>query len=86
MVLRDSIGNATLAEVLLRQQPAWAPIHVYPGVLAGMAISVAGPYGTELGLLVVAALVLASIAWHLLKGWWSRSDPSDAKGQGDPAP
>jgi membrane protein DedA with SNARE-associated domain len=61
----------------------WAPIHVYPGVLAGMAISVAGPHGTDIGLLVVAALVLASIAWYLLQGFGGpdRSLPT-ANGKG----
>ena len=41
--------------------------HVFPGVVAGMAISVAGPRGAEIGLVVLGALIVASIVWHLLK-------------------
>jgi len=51
----------------------WAPLHVFPGVLAGMAISVAGPHGAELALVVFGLLVLASIGWHLMK---RRSHPT----------
>jgi membrane protein DedA with SNARE-associated domain len=55
----------------------WAPIHVFPGVLAGMAISLAGPHRAELGLFVLGALVFISIAWHLVKDRWrARLDPS----------
>lgn len=46
----------------------WAPAHVFPGVLAGMAISVAGPHVTEVSLLVLAVIVAGSILWHLLRG------------------
>ena len=46
----------------------WSPLHVFPGVLAGIAITVAGPTGTKLGLLALAVLVFVSIVWHLLKG------------------
>jgi membrane protein DedA with SNARE-associated domain len=55
----------------------WAPLHVFPGVLAGMAISVAGPHGAEFAVVVFGLLVLASIGWHLMK---PRSHPaSDAR-------
>jgi membrane protein DedA with SNARE-associated domain len=53
----------------------WAPLHVFPGVLAGMAISVAGPHGAELALVVFGFLVLASTGWHLMK---RRSHPTSA--------
>jgi hypothetical protein len=46
----------------------WAPIHVFPGVLAGMAISLAGPHASKVILFILGALILGSIAWHLLKG------------------
>jgi membrane protein DedA with SNARE-associated domain len=45
----------------------WAPIHVFPGVLAGMAISVAGPHTTKVILFILGVLIFASIAWHCLK-------------------
>jgi membrane protein DedA with SNARE-associated domain len=65
-ILRMSSGRFYVANVL--SALVWAPAHVFPGVLAGMAISVAGPHATELALFVLAALVLASIAWHVLRG------------------
>ena len=64
-ILRMSSGRFYMANVL--SALVWAPLHVFPGVLAEKAISVAGPHATEVALLVLAALVLASIAWHLLR-------------------
>src|SRR5215472_11787365 len=75
--LRMSSRHFYVANVL--SALVWAPIHVYPGVLAGMALSVAGPNGTKLGLLVLAVLVLVSIAWPLLKSRSSRLDNSAAQ-------
>jgi membrane protein DedA with SNARE-associated domain len=61
----------------------WAPLHIFPGVLAGMAISVAGPHGAELAVAVFFLLVLASMGWHLVK---RRSHPvSDATAFPEPA-
>jgi membrane protein DedA with SNARE-associated domain len=45
----------------------WAPTHIFPGVLVGMAISFGGTHVEQLGLLLIAALILASIAWSLVK-------------------
>jgi membrane protein DedA with SNARE-associated domain len=45
----------------------WAPLHIFPGVLAGMAINLAGPHAATLGLLFVGAIVVVSIGWHLLR-------------------
>jgi len=45
----------------------WAPLHVFPGVLAGMAINVAGPHAATLGLMFIGALVVVSMVWHLLR-------------------
>jgi membrane protein DedA with SNARE-associated domain len=73
-ILKMSSRHFYVANVL--SALVWAPIHVYPGVLAGMAISVAGPNGTKIALLVLAALVLTSVAWHLLKSRSSRPDIS----------
>ena len=45
----------------------WAPLHIFPGVLAGMAINLAGPHAATLGLIFVGALVVVSMVWHVLK-------------------
>jgi membrane protein DedA with SNARE-associated domain len=45
----------------------WAPLHVFPGVLLVMAISLAGVRAERLILLVLAAAVLASTLWGLLR-------------------
>jgi membrane protein DedA with SNARE-associated domain len=45
----------------------WAPLHVFPGVLLVMAISLAGIRAERLILLVLAAAVLASTLWGLLR-------------------
>ena len=76
-ILRMSSRHFYAANVL--SALIWAPIHVYPGVLAGIALSVAGPNGTKLGLLVLAVIVLVSIAWPLLKSRSSRLDNSAAQ-------
>jgi len=65
-ILRMSSPHFYVANVL--SALIWAPIHIFPGVWAGMAISVAGPHGTRLILLALGALVLGSIAWHVWKG------------------
>src|SRR6516165_5699452 len=65
-ILRMSSRHFCVANVL--SALLWAPLHVFPGVLAGIAITVAGPTGTKLGLLALAVLVFVSIVWHLLKG------------------
>jgi len=45
----------------------WAPIHVFPGVLLAWAIRFAGSTVEQLILLVLAALVLGSAVWGLLR-------------------
>jgi membrane protein DedA with SNARE-associated domain len=64
-VLRMSSRHFYIANEL--SALVWAPIHVFPGVVAGMAISVAGPHAAKLGLIFLGALVLASIASHFLR-------------------
>jgi membrane protein DedA with SNARE-associated domain len=64
-ILRMSSRHFYIANVL--SALVWAPIHVFPGVLAGMAISVAGPNATKLGLLILGALAIASLLWHFLR-------------------
>jgi membrane protein DedA with SNARE-associated domain len=41
---------------------AWAPAHVFPGVLLAMAISLAGASAGQLTLLIIAGLVTVSAA------------------------
>jgi membrane protein DedA with SNARE-associated domain len=64
-ILKMSSPHFYVANVL--SALIWAPIHIFPGVWAGMAISLAGPNGTRLILLVLGVLVLGSIAWHVVK-------------------
>jgi membrane protein DedA with SNARE-associated domain len=64
-ILRMSSRHFYVANVV--SALLWAPLHVFPGVLAGIAMSVAGPNGTRLGLLALLVLVMASTVWHLLK-------------------
>ena len=65
-ILRMSSRHFYVANVL--SALVWAPIHVFPGVLAGMAISLAGPHAAKVILFLLGALILGSIAWHFLKG------------------
>lgn len=45
----------------------WAPIHVFPGVLLAMAVSVAGARAERLFFLVLAVALVGMGAWHLLR-------------------
>jgi membrane protein DedA with SNARE-associated domain len=45
----------------------WAPMHVFPGVLLAMALSLVGIRAERFILLVLAAAVLASTLWGLLR-------------------
>jgi membrane protein DedA with SNARE-associated domain len=69
-ILRMSSQHFFVANVL--SALVWAPLHVFPGVVAGMAISVAGRRGAEIALVVLGALIVASIVWHL---WKKQSTP-----------
>src|SRR5437588_12587935 len=64
-ILRMSSRHFYLANIL--SALVWAPIHVFPGVLAGMAINLAGPHTAKVILFILGALILGSIAWHLLR-------------------
>ena len=65
-VVRMSSEHFYAANVL--SALVWAPLHVFPGVLAGLTISLAGPHTAKISLFILGALIFASIAWHLLKG------------------
>jgi hypothetical protein len=45
----------------------WAPMHVFPGVLIGLAIAFGGAHAPELSLAAVGVLILAWIAWRMIK-------------------
>ena len=83
-ILRMSSPHFYVANVL--SALIWAPIHIFPGVWAGMAISVAGPHGTRLILLALGALVLGSIAWHVWKGPPATAAASGSGQSGDLRP
>jgi membrane protein DedA with SNARE-associated domain len=45
---------------------AWAPAHVFPGVLLGMAISLVGASAEQLTVLKIAGLIVVSAACRFL--------------------
>ena len=45
---------------------AWAPAHVFPGVLLAMAISLAGASAEQLTVLIIAGLIVVSAACRFL--------------------
>ena len=47
---------------------AWAPAHVFPGVLLAMAISLAGASAEQLTVLIIAGLIVVSAACRFLPG------------------
>jgi membrane protein DedA with SNARE-associated domain len=64
-VLRMSPTHFYVANVL--SALVWAPIHVFPGVLLAMVISVAGRTAEQLVVLLLTALVPAAALWGLKK-------------------
>jgi membrane protein DedA with SNARE-associated domain len=45
----------------------WAPMHVFPGVLVGLAIAFGGANAPELSIAAMGVLILAWIAWSMIK-------------------
>jgi len=45
----------------------WAPMHVFPGVLLGLAIAFGGVHAPQLSLAAVGVSILAWIAWSMIK-------------------
>jgi threonine/homoserine/homoserine lactone efflux protein len=45
----------------------WAPMHVFPGVLVGFAIAFGGAHAPHLSLAAVGVLILAWIAWSMIR-------------------
>ena len=64
-ILRMSSGHFYVANIL--SALVWAPIHVFPGVLVGLAIAFGGAHAPELSLAAVGVLILAWIAWSMIK-------------------
>ena len=51
---------------------AWAPAHVFPGVLLGMALSVAGLSPGRLAILLIVGLIAVSAAGQILRYYLNR--------------
>jgi membrane protein DedA with SNARE-associated domain len=64
-ILRMSSRQFYVANVL--SALVWAPMHVFPGVLVGLAIVFGGAHAPLLSLAAVGVLILAWIAWSIIK-------------------
>jgi len=64
-IVRMSSRQFYLANIL--SALVWAPMHVFPGVLVGLAIALGGVHAPELTLAAVGVLILAWIAWSMIK-------------------
>jgi membrane protein DedA with SNARE-associated domain len=64
-ILRMSSRHFYVANIL--SALVWAPIHIFPGVLVGLAIAFGGTHAPELSLAAIGVLILAWIAWSMIK-------------------
>ena len=64
-ILRMSSRHFYVANIL--SALVWAPMHVFPGVLVGLAIAFGGAQAPQLSLAAVGASILAWIAWSIIK-------------------
>src|ERR671937_2258343 len=64
-ILRMSSRHFYVANIL--SALVWAPMHVFPGVLVGLAIAFGGAHAPELSLAAVGLLLLGWIAWSMIK-------------------
>jgi membrane protein DedA with SNARE-associated domain len=64
-ILKMSTRHFYVANIL--SAVVWAPIHVFPGVLIGLAIAFGGTRAPELSLAATGALILTWIIWSLVK-------------------
>jgi membrane protein DedA with SNARE-associated domain len=64
-VLRMSSSHFYVANIL--SALVWAPMHVFPGVLLGLAIALGGAHAPELSLAAAGVLILAWIAWSMIR-------------------
>jgi len=51
---------------------AWAPVHVFPGVLLGMALRLADVSPGRLAILLIVGLIAVSVAGQTLRFYWNR--------------
>ena len=45
----------------------WAPMHVFPGVLLGLAVAFGGAHAPQLSLAAVGVLILVWITWRMIR-------------------
>jgi len=64
-VLRMSSRKFYVANIL--SALVWAPMHVFPGVLIGLAVAFGGAHAPQLSLVAVGVLILVGIAWILIR-------------------
>jgi membrane protein DedA with SNARE-associated domain len=64
-ILRMSSHHFYLANVL--SALVWAPLHVFPGVLVGLAVAFGGAHAPMLSLAAVGVLILAWIVWRTIE-------------------
>jgi membrane protein DedA with SNARE-associated domain len=64
-ILRMSTRHFYVANIL--SALVWAPLHVFPGVLIGLAIAFGGAHSPALSLAALGILILGWIAWSMIK-------------------
>jgi hypothetical protein len=64
-ILRMSSRQFYVANIL--SALVWAPMHVFPGVLLGLAVAFGGAHAPQLSLAAVGVLILVWIAWRMIK-------------------
>jgi membrane protein DedA with SNARE-associated domain len=80
-ILKMSSRHFYVANIL--SALVWAPMHVFPGVLVGLAVAFGGANAPELSLATIGVLILAWLAWSLIKRKMTGSLASqDAPGSG----
>jgi membrane protein DedA with SNARE-associated domain len=64
-ILRMSTRHFYVANIL--SALVWAPLHVFPGVLVGLAIAFGGAHSPALSIAALGILILGWIAWSMIK-------------------
>ena len=64
-IMRMSSRQFYVANIL--SALVWAPMHVFPGVLLGLAIAFGGAHAPQLSLAAVGVLILVWIAWSMIR-------------------
>jgi membrane protein DedA with SNARE-associated domain len=64
-ILRMSSRHFYVANIL--SALVWGPMHIFPGVLVGLAIAFGGAHAPELSFAAVGVLIVGWIAWSMLK-------------------